>query len=119
MRKASGLIFGLGLVFTLGSVLLPGCSNAPRGAKSSPAWFKESVRQSNRAPYPRLEEVPSASQLLRPADQWNALELELAAELAELAASPRAAPVPAGAQSAGEQFEAEARAALAERPTPP
>lgn len=103
----------------LGLAMLGACSNAPRGAKASPAWFKDSVRQSNRAPYPRLENVPTASKLLRPADQWNALELELAGELAELAASPRSAPVPPGAESKADQFEAEARAALAERPTPP
>ncbi len=103
----------------LGLALLGACSTAPRGVKASPAWFKDSVREANRTPYPRLEDVPSASQLMRPADAWDALELDLAGELAQLAASPRSLPVPEGNQSAGERFEAEARAALAELPTPP
>jgi hypothetical protein len=98
--------------------VLAACASTPRGTKASPAWFKESVKQSSTARYPRLEDVPAASALLRAADQWDGLELELATEHAELAKSPRSLPVPPGAQAADAQFEAEARAALSRPPSP-
>lgn len=106
----------LGLCLAMSA--LAACANEPRGTKSSPAWFKDSVKQSSTARYPRLQDVPVSTKLLRAADQWDGLELELAGEHAELAGSPRSLPVPEGAQAADEQFEAEARAALSRPPSP-
>lgn len=99
--------------------MLGACSNTPRGAEAGPAWFKDSVREANQTPYPRLEDVPVLSTLARPTAHWDALEVDLAKDQAALAASPRSAPVPPDAAAAGEQFEAEARQALAERPASP
>ena len=112
--KITAMALGLCVAMSV----LGACASTPRGTEASPAWFKDSVKKSSAARYPRLQDVPAASALLRAADQWDELELDLATEHAQLAESPRSLPVPPGAQAADAQFEAEARAALS-RPSSP